>query len=88
MNGIIWFFLALVVVAITKYLTAMRLRHLRKRREKDQQDANELSRVLEQASEKENTLKTEIESLRTKVSAMQNVVVNLEKILQKSTTVS
>tara|TARA_Y100000588_G_C14249560_1_gene922897 strand:+ start:1380 stop:1646 length:267 start_codon:yes stop_codon:yes gene_type:complete len=85
MNGLIWAFLAFIVVAITKYLTALRLRKLRERREKDYQSASDLRRVLDQVSEKEDNLKTETEMLRTKLTAMRNVVVNLERMLQKQT---
>ena len=85
MNGLIWAFLAFIVVAITKYLTALRLRKLREHREKDYQSASDLRRVLDQVSEKEDNLKTETEMLRTKLTAMRNVVVNLERMLQKQT---
>jgi len=83
MNSLLWAFSTFLVVAITKYLTALRLRKLRERREKDQQSASDLRQVLDQASEKENALKSETETLRTKLIAMRNVVVNLEKSLQR-----
>ena len=81
MNSLLWAFL---VVAITKYLTALRLRKLRERREKDQQSASDLRQMIDQASETENALKSETETFRTKLIAMRNVVLNLEKSLQKT----
>lgn len=80
----IWSLLAFTIVAATKYLTSLRLRNLRERIHRDQRDAEELKRTLDQAAEKESDLKTQTEQFVTKATALQNIVANLEHSLQKS----
>ena len=84
MDSTIWAALAFLVVAVTKYLTSMRLRNLQARIQKDQHEADELKQVLNQTSEKENLLRAEIENLQTKTMALSNIVVNLERSLQNA----
>ena len=86
MNSIIWAFFAFLVVAITKYLSSLRLRGLREKMQKDQQDANELRGVLNQASEKEDQLITETGVLQAKLTALRNINMNIERSLQKNKT--
>lgn len=80
----IWSLLAFTIVAATKYLTSLRLRNLRERIHRDQRDAEELKRTLDQAAEKETELKTQTDQLVSKATALQNIVSNLERSLQKS----
>jgi len=81
--GHIWVVLGFLVVAITKYATSVRLRHLTERVHQDQQDASQLRYKLAEAAERETQLKTETERLQAKVTALRNVVSNLEKSLQR-----
>lgn len=81
--GHIWVVLGFLVVAITKYATSVRLRHLTERVYQDQQDASQLRYKLVEAEEKENQLKSETDRLHAKVTALRNVVSNLEKSLQR-----
>ena len=83
-TGILWAIFCFIVVAVTKYLTSLRLRTLKERIEKDQQDAAELRRVLSQASEKEGQLKSEYEGIEKKLTALRNIIVNLERSHQRS----
>lgn len=84
MDSTVWAALAFLVVAVTKYLTSMRLRNLQARIQKDQNEADELKQVLNQTSEKENLLKTETENLQAKTMALSNIVINLERSLQNA----
>jgi len=81
--GHIWVVLGFLLVAITKYATAVRLRHLAERVHRDQQDASQLRYKLVEAEERENQLKTETERLQAKVTALRNVVSSLERSLQR-----
>lgn len=83
--GHIWVVLGFLIVAITKYATSVRLRHLTERVYKDQQDASTLRYKLVEAEERETQLKTETERLQAKVTALRNVVTNLERSLQRHT---
>ena len=83
MSAYFWVVLGLFVVAITKYLTSIRLRGLTDRMQREHADAQELRHVLVQAEEKETQLKTETERLQAKVSGLRNVVGNLERSLQR-----
>lgn len=80
-SGYFWVVLGFLVVAVTKYLTSLRLRGLRERMHREQADANELRHALVQAEERESALKTETDRLHTKVSALRNIVANLERSL-------
>ena len=82
-NSTFWAVLSFLVVAVTKYLTSVRLRRLRERIHKDQEDANELQRVLNTASEKEGQVKAENDELLAKLTAMRNINVNLERTLNR-----
>ena len=80
----IWAFLACLLVAVTKYFTSQRLRNLLEKIQKDQQDTEELREVLSQAADKENLLKSQNENLTSRITALQNIIVNIEKALIKS----
>lgn len=83
MSGYFWVVLGFLVVAITKYLTSIRLRGLADRMQREQADAQELRHVLIQTEEKENQLKSETERLQAQVSSLRNVVGNLERSLAR-----
>ncbi|MDA0337408.1 MAG: hypothetical protein O2782_19775 [bacterium] len=83
MSAYFWVVVGLFVVAITKYLTSVRLRGLADRMQREHADAQELRHVLIQVEEKETQLKTETERLQAKVSGLRNVVGNLERSLQR-----
>ncbi len=78
-DSIFWAVLSFLVVAVTKYLTDVRLRRLRERIHKDQEDAKELQRMLNHVSEKEEEVKAENEQLMAELTAMRNINVNLER---------
>ena len=81
--GHIYVVLGFLLVAITKYLTSVRLRHLTERVHQDQQDASQLRYKLVEAEERESQLKGETERLQVKVTALRNVVANLERSMQR-----
>lgn len=83
LSGYFWVGLGFLVVAVTKYLMSVRLRGLTDLMHKEQADAQELRHVLLQAEDKETALKTEAERLQDRVSALRNVVGNLERSLQR-----
>lgn len=83
MSGYFWVVLGFLVVAVTKYLTSLRLRGLAERMHREHADANELRHALVQAEERETALKTETEKLHAKVSALRNIVANLERSLSR-----
>jgi len=84
MSSVVWAILSFLIVVATKYITSIRLRSLREKIQKDQQDANELRRVLSQASEKEGELKAENEELQAKVTALRNIILTLERTHQRA----
>ena len=53
----LWTILTGLLVALTKYLTSLRLRNLRDKIQKDQKDASSLKQQLFDVSEKEELLK-------------------------------
>lgn len=79
----IWAALAFVLVAVTKYATALRLRRLRDRLQHDQNAADELRQVLLQAAEKESVLQTQAEALVQKSTTLQAIIANLERSLHR-----
>ncbi len=81
--GHIWVVLGFLVVVITKYATARRLRHLADRVDRDQHSASTLRYKLVEAEERESQLKTETDRLQAKVTALRNVVSNLERSMQR-----
>jgi uncharacterized protein YlxW (UPF0749 family) len=74
----IWAILIFLLVALTKYFTSLRLRKLR-----DQRTTDDLRKQLNEVAEKESTLKNETETLMSKVSIMHNIVLNLERSLER-----
>ena len=83
MGGYFWVVLGFMVVAVTKYLTSLRLRTLTDRMHREQSSATELRHALVQVTEKESTLKQEVERLQAKLGGLRNVVSNLERSLQR-----
>ena len=81
--GYVWVILGFLVVAATKYLCSLRLRNLADKMQRDQQDTSELRYQLVQAEEREHQLKSETERLQAKLTALRNVVGNLERSLQR-----
>jgi len=82
----IWTILTCLLVALTKYLTSVRLRNLRDKIQKDQKDASDLKRLLFEASEKEELWDSERNQLIAKVASLHAVLGNLERSLNKGTT--
>ncbi|MFH1571164.1 MAG: hypothetical protein ABIL09_24430 [Gemmatimonadota bacterium] len=85
MTGYFWVVVGFFVVAVTKYITSVRLRHLAEKVQKDHADASELRYKLVQAEEQEHQLKSETDRLHAKLTALRNVVGNLERSLQRHT---
>ena len=84
MSGIFWVLLVFLLVATSKYATSVRLRHLRQRMGRDKQTADDLSRVLDMASEREGELKSETAGLQTKLTTLRNIVANLERAILRA----
>ena len=82
-NAYFWLVIGFLVMALTKYLTAVRLRTLAERAQRDQQESTELRYVLVEAEEKETKLKAETERLQAKLTALKNVVSNLQRSIQR-----
>jgi|SaaInlV_135m_DNA_2_1039731.scaffolds.fasta_scaffold86016_1 uncharacterized protein YlxW (UPF0749 family) len=79
----IWAILIFLLVALTKYFTSLRLRKLRDQVQRDQRITDDLRKQLTEVAEKESTLKNETETLMSKVSIMHNIVLNLERSLER-----
>jgi uncharacterized protein YlxW (UPF0749 family) len=79
----IWAILIFLLVALTKYFTSLRLRKLRDQVQRDQRITDDLRKQLNEVAEKESTLKNETETLMSKVSIMYNIVLNLERSLER-----
>ena len=56
LTGYFWVVVGFVIVAITKYLTSVRLRSLAEKMQRERHGASELRSLLIQAEEKENGL--------------------------------
>ena len=82
-NAYFWLVVGFLIMALTKYLTAVRLRTLAERAQRDQQESTELRYVLVAAEEKESKLKTETERLQAKLTALRNVISNLQRSIQR-----
>ena len=80
----IWAILTFLLVALTKYLTSLRLRNLRDKIQRDQRIADDLRKQLTEVAEKESILKDETEQLMSKASTLHNIVSNLERSLERS----
>ena len=80
----IWAILTFILVALTKYLTSLRLRNLREKVQRDQRAADDLRKQLSEVAEKETVLKDEKEKLMGNTSTMLNIVSNLERLLEKA----
>ena len=80
----IWAILTFILVALTKYLTSLRLRNLRDKVQRDQRAADDLRKQLSEVAEKETVLKDETEKLMGNTSTMHNIVSNLERLLEKA----
>ncbi len=80
----IWAALTFILVGLTKYLTSLRLRNLRDKVQSDQRDADDLRKQLSEVVEKETVLKDETEKLMGKANTLHNIVVNLERSLERA----
>ena len=80
-----WAVLTFILVGLTKYLTWLRLRNLRdKVQSDDQRDADDLHKQLSEVVEKETVQKDETEKLMSKANTLHNIVVNLERALERA----
>jgi regulator of replication initiation timing len=80
----IWAVLTFILVGLTKYLTSLRLRNLRDKVQSDQRDADDLRKQLSEVVEKETVLKDETEKLMDKANTLHNIVVNLERSMERA----
>tara|TARA_Y100000588_G_scaffold354753_1_gene409304 strand:- start:457 stop:711 length:255 start_codon:yes stop_codon:yes gene_type:complete len=80
----IWAVLTFILIGLTKYLTSLRLRNLRDKVQSDQRDADDLRKQLSEVVEKETVLKDETEKLMGKANTLHNIVVNLERSLERA----
>ena len=80
----IWAVLTFILVGLTKYLTSLRLRNLRDKVQSDQRDADDLRKQLSEVVEKETVLKDETEKLMGKANTLHNIVVNIERALERA----
>ena len=80
----IWAVLTFILVGLTKYLTSLRLRNLRDKVQSDQRDADDLRKQLSEVIEKETVLKDETEKLMSKANTLHNIVVNIERALERA----
>ena len=80
----IWAVLTFILIGLTKYLTSLRLRSLRDKVQSDQRDADDLRKQLSEVVEKETVLKDETEKLMGKANTLHNIVVNLERSLERA----
>lgn len=78
-TGYFWVFTGVSVVAITKYLTSVRLHGLTDRLHREHADTSELRQELMGVEEKETQFAKEAERLEAKVQGMRSVVNNLER---------
>jgi len=83
LSGYFWVVVGFVIVAVTKYLTSIRLRSLAEKMQRERNDASELRSLLIQAEEKENALLSEADTLQNKMTALKNVVGNIERSVQR-----
>jgi hypothetical protein len=83
LTGYFWVVVGFVIVAITKYLTSIRLRSLAEKMQRERHDASELRSLLIQAEEKENALLGDADKLQSKLTALKNVVSNIERSVSR-----
>ncbi len=83
LTGYFWVVVGFVIVAITKYLTSIRLRSLAEKMQRERHDASELRSILVQAEEKESALLGDADTLQNKLTALKNVVGNIERSVQR-----
>ena len=74
---IIWPLLTFALVALTKYVTSIRLRNLREKRRKDRSEAERLRHLLLQSIESEEVIEKEKKDLTLKMSAFRGLIANL-----------
>ena len=80
----IWAALTFILVGLTKYLTSLRLLNLRDKVQSDQRDADDLRKQLSEVVEKETILKDETEKFMGKANTLHNIVVNIERSLERA----
>ncbi len=81
LEDMLWTLLTFTLVILTKYATSIRLRKLRDKIHRDQQDASELRTKLEETVEREEMVEKEQQSLRKKVATLHTVIANLQNAL-------
>ena len=64
--------------------TSLRLRNLRDKVQSDQRDADDLRKQLSEVVEKETVLRDETEKLMGKANTLHNIVVNIERSLERA----
>ncbi len=75
----IWLLIVFALIALTKYLTSLRLRNLRDKIQKDQKDATDLRQLFISAVEKDEILEAERDKLMKKSVALHSVITNLKR---------
>lgn len=75
----IWLIIVFALIALTKYLTSIRLRNLRDKIHKDQKDATDLRQLFISAVEKDEILEADRDKLMKKSAALHSVINNLKK---------
>jgi len=80
----LWAAIAFSLVALTKYLTSVRLRTLFNRIQQDHQAAERSRYDLEQVVNKEQALHAQVEALAAKATALRIVVENLDRSCRES----
>ena len=78
----IWTILAFILVALTKYLTTLRLRNLREKIQTDKRETDELKKILTEAAQKKSQLTMETEKLMVKANTLKHIVDHLERTLR------
>ena len=73
--------LTFALVALTKYVTSIRLRNLRDKIRKDQSEAERLRHLLFQSIESEEIIEKEKKDLTLKMSAFCGLIANLHSSL-------
>lgn len=83
---IIWPLLTIALVALTKYVTSIRLRNLRDKIQKDRNEADHLRQLLAQSVEKEESIENEKKELMLKATALRTLIANLHNSLAPGET--
>lgn len=79
---IIWPLLTFALVALTKYVTSIRLRNLRDKIRKDLSEADDLRHLLFQSIESKEIIETEKKELTQRMGAFRDLIANLHSALR------